>query len=1191
MKKRTRKRAFSILTLLFLVVQIVLTPVAQYVNAESVTLEISFDNPTAQEGDILIATLTDSGGDSATLTFSVPTGLSIKEFTEGQDNIDISNKDAQSLSFTWKEESDQVVKVQVSADAAGDYMPQLTSQNEGTQSVAIQVTVQEPEVTPEETTEEATEEEEVVSEEEEAVSEEEEAVSEEEEAVSEESKENEDADLVDTEDATQTTENEKDSTKDEKESDNSILPSNDVSKDKKESTQQATLQDVNSRIDTYGLVEDHDEDFFAVGDKITTDKTAEWVDKDDPTYADVTLKVPGDTEAMGTDIVFVMGNGPAASPKVLGYLKITIREILKEFGDTGATVKLGLVCFSEKNEIVLDLTEMREEDMDTVIETALNAYESAYSGINMESALLTAKAMLDADTSVPAERKHMILISTGLTYFFDNDQGQSSTIVGTDNRDVPADDGNGSEDRYVWSNKYWLMARNGTTSTGNGYVIPFGWSWDKYWENIVTWVKNDGDAYVYTPMSYLDFVSTADGYDNNKEYQPIINGNVNKNYRYGYVITDPADKAAAAEVAVPYFKGGSNPDTTPNAAHALNCERAWYESWEVFTAMEKAGYNCYSIANGPALWLKENQAGRNFMNMLAGGTAPVYSETENFFAPIHESILYSVGSGSYVEDYMGYDADEGYDFDFVTDPKTITLTVGGTTYTTTALENAKDGCDYSYIFTAPGTETAAFTLDYVYGNGKTDEKFTWYFGESVSEYTPVSLSYQVMLRNKQTAASEYTVYTNKSATLYPVDGEAVDFPKPELKYDTKDESIKVTKTVEGEESIVATAGQEVEYKIVVENTGNTAINGLELTDEFDLGELELYYEVDGKQVLYTEGTKFNLGHKGIQEFTANYKIPTDIKAGTYQNLAVVSNGSVSGEDEADVVIEAKPSLKVSKTTDKSQYKQGETVHYTIKVTNDGNVDLKGITLEGIFSKNGDDSIEQLQLEGYTGPINLRVGERATFTATFVIPETDPADTVYKNVIIATVDDVDMEPVSDEETIIVDPTYALEVNKQADKEEAKVGETITYTITVTNTGKHALTNVNVVDEMVGLDTVIEKIEVGENETFTVEHVATAEDVGELTNIAVAKVVVNGKEIVDEGSVTVKVSDKDAPVVTPDQDNSATVDQEKPTVIDTVVQGVNKFIENPKTGQTTLNILLVLAIFLIAGSGLYVWKRKH
>ncbi|WP_180349991.1 Cna B-type domain-containing protein, partial [Bacillus sp. D386] len=41
MKKRTRKRAFSILTLLFLLVQTILTPVTQYVNADSTTSNFS----------------------------------------------------------------------------------------------------------------------------------------------------------------------------------------------------------------------------------------------------------------------------------------------------------------------------------------------------------------------------------------------------------------------------------------------------------------------------------------------------------------------------------------------------------------------------------------------------------------------------------------------------------------------------------------------------------------------------------------------------------------------------------------------------------------------------------------------------------------------------------------------------------------------------------------------------------------------------------------------------------------------------------------------------------------------------------------------------------------------------------------------------------------------------------------------
>ncbi|WP_187393445.1 SpaA isopeptide-forming pilin-related protein [Bacillus sp. E214] len=438
-----------------------------------------------------------------------------------------------------------------------------------------------------------------------------------------------------------------------------------------------------------------------------------------------------------------------------------------------------------------------------------------------------------------------------------------------------------------------------------------------------------------------------------------------------------------------------------------------------------------------------------------------------------------------------------------------------------------------------------------------------------------------------------TTYTNEiTATVDGVDMK----PVTDEEIITVDPSyaFEVNKTADKEEVKV---GETITYTIKVINIGNIALTDVNVVDEM--------VGLDTTEKLEVGETK---------TFTVEHVATTE-DIGELTNVAVakviVDDEEIVNKDSVTVQVseEDAPALTVEKTADKSQYKPGETVTYTITITNTGNIDLKGIELTDVFSKDGDDTIKQLTLEGYDAEngFDLAVGKTATFTATYVIPDTDLADTTYTNVITATVDGVDMDSVSDDATIVVDPTYALEVNKTADKEEVKVGETITYTIKVTNTGNKALTDVNVVDEMVGLDTTVEKLEVGETKTFTVKHVATTENVGELTNIAVAKVVIDGKEIVGEGSVTVKVSEEDAPVVAPDQDNSATdqevqvlgqddttadqndqaVDQEEPTIIEVV----QNFIENPKTGQSTLNILLVLGVFLIAGSGLYVWKRKH
>ncbi|MDP3387511.1 MAG: hypothetical protein Q8S24_09770, partial [Eubacteriales bacterium] len=79
-------------------------------------------------------------------------------------------------------------------------------------------------------------------------------------------------------------------------------------------------------------------------------------------------------------------------------------------------------------------------------------------------------------------------------------------------------------------------------------------------------------------------------------------------------------------------------------------------------------------------------------------------------------------------------------------------------------------------------------------------------------------------------------------------------------------------------------------------------------------------------------------------------------------------------------------------------------------------------------------------------------------------------------------------------------YRMSITKTADAAEVNVGDLITYTITVTNTGDVTLTNIAVKDEMVDLDEVIATLNVGASRTFTATYLATEE--GLLENTATA-----------------------------------------------------------------------------------------
>ena len=181
-------------------------------------------------------------------------------------------------------------------------------------------------------------------------------------------------------------------------------------------------------------------------------------------------------------------------------------------------------------------------------------------------------------------------------------------------------------------------------------------------------------------------------------------------------------------------------------------------------------------------------------------------------ADIQNDIYYLLDKGSYVVDEIGSGTDNksnGYDFDFVNDIDRLALTVGGEVLDKTELIDPSFNDPYitsAYGFgfndAANADESAYdFVLKY-YAKGQdgaSDECFVWEINVPVSNFAPVQLTYTVKLTNPQTAEGTYGqydadgsenysgLYTNNSATLYPVDsnsrpGQPENFRRPTVSY-------------------------------------------------------------------------------------------------------------------------------------------------------------------------------------------------------------------------------------------------------------------------------------------------------------------------------------------------------------------------------------------------------------------------
>ena len=217
--------------------------------------------------------------------------------------------------------------------------------------------------------------------------------------------------------------------------------------------------------------------------------------------------------------------------------------------------------------------------------------------------------------------------------------------------------------------------------------------------------------------------------------------------------------------------------------------------------------------------------------------------------------------------------------------------------------------------------------------------------------------------------------------------------------------------------------------------------------------------------------------------------------------AMYGSTSVNAEDSESVdVVEAAPNLTITKTvkaTDLTngqddRWDVGDTITYQYVIKNEGNVTLKDVTpVDSGPTFGGEDPENTLGdfVVAGTSPVEntaeLAPGESATFEAVYTLANLDvyhAADTkdlvgAAKNLVSNTATSEGVKP-NDEQyedldastvTLALDPKAEIGLVKTAvlndevdDDDKAQVGETITYTYTVTNTGNVPLEGISIAD---------------------------------------------------------------------------------------------------------------------------------
>ncbi|MDD1749955.1 MAG: hypothetical protein LUO89_08770, partial [Methanothrix sp.] len=233
--------------------------------------------------------------------------------------------------------------------------------------------------------------------------------------------------------------------------------------------------------------------------------------------------------------------------------------------------------------------------------------------------------------------------------------------------------------------------------------------------------------------------------------------------------------------------------------------------------------------------------------------------------------------------------------------------------------------------------------------------------------------------------------------------------------------VKITKTSDMKCGMV---GEEITYTITVTNplTADVWLNG-----------------TYGDTVLGTSWSFFNLkpGQSVSQDVTMALPEHVDpfvnaawVIAFDHQEHMVTATTSVS----VDVV---HPAVQITKTVDMGCGKPGETVTFTITVTNPGTADvwLNGTVFDTFLG----------QQWSFT---NLKPGESKDFIAPFVLPE-GPTE-IFNSAYVDAYDHQDHLVTATSREVRVDIVHpAVEITKAASMPCAAVGEIITWTIIISN----------------------------------------------------------------------------------------------------------------------------------------------
>ena len=377
------------------------------------------------------------------------------------------------------------------------------------------------------------------------------------------------------------------------------------------------------------------------------------------------------------------------------------------------------------------------------------------------------------------------------------------------------------------------------------------------------------------------------------------------------------------------------------------------------------------------------------------------------------------------------------------------------TYTITVKNNSKDTLTNLLVSDTnnfKGEIEAKDGKGYAYNGDKTWTIATLESGKSID----ITYTYTMQ-------ASDETVIENTADVRYSYNGTDYDIPSNPVEVEKPNDGVvTIFKTAD---KTKAEPNEVVTYTVTIHNGKDYDIKNVRLTDANNFaGKIE---GVDGAGYKFTNGefviNKIPAGGDAVVRYTYTVQI-ADVPTKILENIATAHvPGKNPGDPDEEIpsnkvdvevpgdgthvdVPEGK--LEIVKSVDKAEAKVGDTLNYTITLTNVGGQAVKNAVVKDFFDGNG--VLNFVPMDGvtdngdYTYTVaNVEKGQSITLRFTYTVVAGDA-------------------PMVLNAAVVKDPTPPIDIEKTADKHVAMVDEVVNYTITVKNTTDKTVTDLLVSD---------------------------------------------------------------------------------------------------------------------------------